>query len=298
MNWDDLRIFLEVSRHPRLDQAASQLHQDATTVSRRLRRLEEDLGLVLFERTRRGHILTPAGEALARRAEDMEAKAWDIASFAETGAGRMAGRVRIGITEGLGAKFVSPALADLSKQHPQIDIELIALSGFVSVPRREADMSVLLTRPKAGRLMIRKLTDYTLHLYAATSYEAQNAPIRTIDDLRKHRLIGYVDDLIYSDELRYHAEVLPGQSVRLSSSSILAQAEMVRSNAGIAVLPDFIAARDKDLTPILENDICVRRSFWLAVHEDLHQLPRIRAVIQFLTSLAQQNQRQLRPFDH
>ena len=51
MNWDDLKLFLVVSRQQKLDLAAAQLQQDPTTLSRRLRRLESDVGQTLFERT-------------------------------------------------------------------------------------------------------------------------------------------------------------------------------------------------------------------------------------------------------
>ena len=67
MNWDDLKIFLVVSRAGRLDRAAAFLRKDSTTISRRLTRLEQDLGLSLFERTPRGYTLTSAGERLAAR---------------------------------------------------------------------------------------------------------------------------------------------------------------------------------------------------------------------------------------
>lgn len=72
MDWDDLKLLLQVSRNPRLAEVSARIGQDATTISRRLRKLEQDLGLVLFERTRRGHILTPDGLEVARRAEQIE----------------------------------------------------------------------------------------------------------------------------------------------------------------------------------------------------------------------------------
>ena len=80
MNWDDLKVFLDVVRQPKLEQTATKLNIDATTISRRLKRLETDLGTTLFERTRRGHMLTPSGEALAKQVENMESLAFDIAS--------------------------------------------------------------------------------------------------------------------------------------------------------------------------------------------------------------------------
>ncbi len=288
MNWDDLKLFLAVSRQPRLELAAASLDQDATTLSRRIRRLETDLGQTLFERTRRGHTLTRQGELLARHAEEMEALSFKIRNAGDIEQS-VSGRIRLGVPEGLGSAFIAPALSDFSKTWPAIELDLIALSGFVSVPRREADMSVLLTRPKAGRLRVRKLTDYSLRLYASTQYLEQNRPIQTTGDLPSHRLIGYVDDLIYAPQLRYFDEVLPGLHPTLCSPSIVAQAEMTRTGAGLCILPAFMARRYPELAPVLEKEISVQRSFWLSVHEDVAPFARTRILSSFLSELIRQN---------
>ena len=281
MNWDDLKIFLDVTRQQKLEGAAAHLHIDATTISRRIKRLEHDLGITLFERTRRGHMLTPAGERLALQAEAMESAYLDIR--AETASEQSAaGRIRLGVTEGLGSSMIAPALKQFRESHPKIDIDLISLSGFVSVPKREADMSILLARPSSGRLKVRKLTDYSLQLYGARDYLEDGASIDSRADLQNHTLIGYVDDLIYSSQLRYFDELLPGLTPHLCSPSIVAQLEMVAAGAGLGILPTFMADRVPQLMPLLQSDISVTRSFWLAVHEDVASLTRNRIMSDFL----------------
>jgi len=285
MNWDDLRLLLDVSRHPRLADVATRTGLDATTISRRLRRLETDLGLELFERTPKGHILTPAGQAVADRAEQLEHTASEIATLSESEGPLAAGRVRLGVPEGLGSLLIAPAMGRFAVRYPLLGLDLIALSGFVSVPKREADMSIMLTRPKAGRLKVRKLSDYALHLYAHPDYLARTGPIHTVADLADHSLIGYVDDLIYSTQLRYHEEIAPGLTPRFCSPSIVAQWQMAHTGAGIAVLPHFIAGEDSALVPVLPQDVSLRRTFWLAVHEDVHATSRVRAACEFLDDL-------------
>ncbi|KCZ57700.1 LysR family transcriptional regulator [Hyphomonas chukchiensis] len=292
MNWDDLKLFLAVSRQPKLEQAAANLHQDATTLSRRLRRLETDLGQTLFERTRRGHILTHEGEALAQHAEAMEALSFRIRNASEMEQ-TVSGKIRLGVTEGLGSAVIAPALADFAETWPGIELDLIALSGFVSVSRREADMSILLTRPKAGRLKVKKLTDYTLCLYASAGYLERQGPVRKAEELANHRLIGYVDDLIYSPQLRYFDEVLPGLHASLSSPSILAQTEMTRAGAGLCILPKFIAGKHAELIPVLPDAIEVKRSFWLSIHEDVAPFARIKILSDYLTELVRLNAAEL-----
>ena len=282
MNWDDLKIFLDVARQPKLDKAALHLSIDATTISRRLRRLESDLGQTLFERTRRGHILTQAGEQLLRRVEEMESLSLDIASDGSSQKDA-AGRIRLGATEGLGTTIIAPSLAEFKTLYPDIHVDLIALSGFVSVPKREADMSILLTRPAKGRLKIRKLADYTLKLYAADQYLAARGRISSTSDLSDETLIGYVDDLIYSSQLRYFDELMPGIVPQLCSPSILAQAEMIAAGAGIGFLPEFMALRLPNLREVMPDQMRVKRSFWLSIHEDVAGLARNRVMIDFLS---------------
>lgn len=285
MNWDDLKLLLEISRHAKLSDAAARTGLDATTVGRRLRRLEADLGLSLFERTRRGHILTLAGEAIVAKAEAIEQSALEISAQADIGGTEASGRVRLGVTEGLGNALIAPALAGFHERYPSIALDLIAMSGFASVPKREADMAVMLARPTSGRLKVRKLSDYALHLFASRDYLSRWGAPQSPAALSRHTLIGYVDDLIYSPQLRYHAEIAPNLTLQFCSPSIIAQLQMARAGLGIAVLPNFMAARDESLQPVLKDEVRVERSFWLTTHEDLAPLARIRALSDFLAEL-------------
>ncbi len=285
LNWDDVRFLLEVSRYPKLTDAAAHLKQDASTVSRRLKRLEKELGLTLFERTRRGHILSPDGQKIAHQAELAERSFSQISRQAHTGREAITGGVRLAVTEGLGTSIIAPAVADFSRAHPAVNLGLIAMSGFANVSRREADMAILLTRPTTGRLKVRKLTDYGLQLYSTPQYLKNSPPVNSVDDLHNHVLIGYMDDMLYSDQLRYYDDISAGLTPLLSSPSIVAQLEMTRSGAGISILPRFMAERFPELTPILLDQVDVRRSFWLAIHEDVAEFSRIRAVSDFLVNL-------------
>ena len=172
-----------------------------------------------------------------------------------------AGRIRLGVSKGLGSSMIAPALKCFRESHPKIDIDLIALSGFVSVPKRQADMSILLTRPSSGLLKVRKCTDYSLQLYVARDYLEDSASIDSRADLQNHTLIGYVDDRIYSSLLRYIDELLPGLTPHLYSPSIVAQLEMVTAGTGLGILPTFMADRVPQLIPLLKSDISVTRSF-------------------------------------
>ena len=292
-NWDDLRVFLAVARQGNLDAAADTLEQDPTTVGRRLRRLEQTLGTGLFDRSRRGHRLTTAGEWLLKQVEQIEHTMYAVQAEIAGEVSRVQGTVRLSVTEGFGNALIAPGLRQLSQTYPSLVLELVATSGLLNVSKREADLAVLLSRPTTGRLKISKLTDYSLQLYASPGYLSQAEVPQTIPDLHAHTLIGYVDDLIYSPKLRYYNDLDSGLVPKLCSSSLLAQAQMARAGCGVAMLPRFLAMADPGLQLVLADSVLISRSFWLAIHEDVADHARIRAVADFLKQLVQDNSARL-----
>ncbi|PXA99756.1 LysR family transcriptional regulator [Nostoc sp. 3335mG] len=289
MNWDDLKLFLAVARAGRLASAAKATGQDATTVSRRIRRLEQALQARLFEHTPSGHVLTDQGSALFEAAERMEAAAMGIQRDAAP-ASQLAGAIRISASEGFGSRIIAPHVGGFTRAHPQVQIDLIASSGVLNPSRREADIAVMLARPKAGPLIARKLTDYALGLYAAPDYLAASPRLASPGDLAAHVLVGYVPDQIYAPELRYLSEIGSRLEATIRSSSINAQAEMIAAGTGCGVLPCFIGDAVPGLVRVLP-EIGIERSFWLVVHRDLRGIARIDRFLAWLT----QRIEQLRP---
>lgn len=281
MDWNKLQYFLSVAHHGTLARAARALHVDATTVSRRVGALEKALGQTLFERAPSGFVLTAAGRALVPHAEAMAAAAAHIHSAGTRGAA-LSGHLRVSVSEGFGSSFIAPRLAGFAAAHPQLEVDLVASSGFLNPSRREADMAVLLARPRKGPLMTRKLSDYSLGLYApAGRGDWAEAVLRAPLSRAEIAVIGYVPDILYAPELDYLGEIEPGLRATIRSSSILAQRQMIVGGAGIGVLPCFLAANDPALMRVRPAQ-GIRRSFWLALHRDVAAQPRVRAFIDWL----------------
>lgn len=294
VGWSDYQAFLAIARNGQLARAARVSGVDATTMGRRLRRLETRLGSTLFEQTREGQVLTAAGEALLAAVEEMDRAAGRIQE-GSTGEAGLSGTVRISVSEGFGSWFVAPRLGEFAGRHPRLAIDLVASSGFLNPTKREADIAVLLSRPKAGPLIARKLSDYALRLYASHRYLAgAGIPADSEDLAIGHRLIGYIPDLVYAPELRYLADFHPGLTAAIRSSSILAQHHLIAADAGIGVLPRFIGDADPALVPVLP-DRHILRSFWLVTHKDTHNLARVRLTKEWLIAIAAAGQRILLP---
>lgn len=281
MDWDKLQYFLFVARHGTLARAGAALHVDATTVSRQVSALEAALQQTLFERAPTGFVLTAAGRALVQHAEAMAAAAARIHS-AQPGGSALSGQLRVSVSEGFGNSFIAPRLGSFVAAHPELEIDLVASSGFLNPSRREADMAVLLARPRKGPLITRKLADYSLGLYApADRPDWQDAVAAAPLSRAGIPVIGYIPDILYAPELDYLGEIEPGLRANVRSSSILAQRRMIAGGAGVGVLPCFLAGDDPALVRV-RPDQTIARAFWLALHRDVAPQPRIRAFIDWL----------------
>ena len=281
MNWDDTRIFLAVARTGQLLGAARALGLNHATVARRLSALETDLGVKLVDRRTTGSLLTSAGESFLEIAERVEAEMQ--AARARIGGADVAlsGTVRIGAPDGFGVDFLAPRLGALTERRPDLTLQLVPVSRAVSLSRREADIAITVERPEHGRLVARKLVDYTLGLYASRAYLARSGAPADAQDLRRHALVGYVEDLVYSTALAYAGEIDRGFTPRFEIASALGQVEAVRAGAGIGILHAFIARRDPDLVPVLPDKV-IRRSYWLVLHESVRDIARVRVAADFI----------------
>lgn len=115
-----LRTFLAIARHGNVTRAAAEVNLAQSSVSDQLQSLEGELGVSLFERTRAGLVLTPAGEALKPYAEEM----LNLADDARAAVGRDGGAVTLGAPETIAAARLGPWLANFRADHPDIDIRV------------------------------------------------------------------------------------------------------------------------------------------------------------------------------
>ena len=283
MDWDDLRVFLAVARRESLSAAGKALRIDPATVGRRISRLEDSLGARLFVKSPQGYALTETGARLVPRAEAAEAALRGLDEAAETPEG-LTGQIRLGAPDGCANYLLPQVLAQMCDRHPGLEVQLVALPRVFNLSKREADMAIGVSRPEAGRLVVQKLTDYRLHLAASRSYLAEHAPIAARADLKAHRLVGYIPDMIFDKELDYLAE-LGLAAPPLASNSVSVQLNFLRAGAGVGVVHDFVLPAAPDLQRILPDDISLTRSFWLIRHADDARVPRLTRFAEDLVRL-------------
>jgi DNA-binding transcriptional LysR family regulator len=283
LDWDDARHFLAVAREGQMLGAARRLGISQAKLSRRIAALEAAMGARLLDRTTRGSTMTATGRALFAAAERMETEILRVVDSA-SGPDDVAGTVRIGAPDGFGGAFLAPRLANLRAEFPALRVQLVPVPRSFSLSEREADIAIMVGRPDKGRLRVRRLTDYTLGLYASKGYVARRGRPDSVADLRAHDLVGYVEDLIYTPELNYASDILEDWRSTVEVATAIGQVEAVRAGAGIGVLHDFMVA-GSELEPLLP-EVRVERSYWTVWHENLKTDRRVQTVVEFLDQTA------------
>tara|TARA_B110000459_G_scaffold62639_1_gene70193 strand:+ start:693 stop:1592 length:900 start_codon:yes stop_codon:yes gene_type:complete len=261
-NWDDLRIFLAVAQAGSLTIAAQVLKIDPATVSRRIARLEMAHTTPLFSKSPKGYELTEAGHGLVTHVDAAQSSfSAGLGALRGDGEGLM-GQIRIGAPDGC-ANFLLPQVCgQITKDYPELDIQIVALPRVLNLTRREADMAIGVSQPTAGRLIVQKIADYRLHLAASVELWDKFKEPKILNDLRGLPTVGYVQDMIFDKELDY-LEPLGLRRVQLASNSISVQMNLLRQGAGVGIVHDFALPFAPELRRILIDQLSLSRSFFL-----------------------------------
>lgn len=275
---DHLRFFLQVARHGRLNEASNALGVDHTTVGRRINSLEKAAGHRLFDRTPSGWRLTEAGRRLVTYAETVESTL--IAAFEDqtSSIGALTGSVRIAAPDGFGAFVLAPNLTRIRRAHPDLDIEIVTATDHNALHTRQFDLAITLEQPSSRFVSFRTLATYSLHLYATPEYLAAHQPITSIEDLRAHTLIWYIEALLEVAPLRILDSLLPDGTAHIQTNNITGHWLAARSGLGIAPLPSYIGEPDTALVRVVPQLFSVNRTYWTAVPRELTGLARVKAV--------------------
>lgn len=266
MDWDDMRVFLALARATSLGRAGLALKMDPATVGRRVARLEGRLGQRLFQRSHQGYALTEDGLRLLPHVEAAQANLSAAETPDDTEKG-LSGQIRLGAPDGCANYLLPQVIAQICEEHPALEVQLVALPRVFNLSRREADMAIGVSAPQAQRLDVRKITEYQLHFAATLAYLAQHGPVTQLSDLRGHRLVGYIPDMIFDRELDYLAR-LDLQSAQVTSNSVAVQLNLLRHGAGLGVVHDFALGQVPELRRVLVDQFHVTRAFYLIRHAD------------------------------
>jgi DNA-binding transcriptional LysR family regulator len=292
-DWNELKVFLAVTRGGSTLAAAKALKINQTTVARRLEALESDLGLKLFERGQGGSRLTEAGQKILPDAERMEAVAAGLSHRARGHQRGLVGAVRVTATEILANVAITPALASFRDAYPDLKVELIVTDQPLDMEGGEADVALrageILTE---GDLVGRKVAEFPCALYASRNYLLDRGVPASVEDLRRHDLIAGDGVNTPLPGVGWMLGQLPGQEPVIRFNSLTNMLQALKAGMGVGPFGCLAA----DLEPELVRLIPVPEvtTTWIVTRRELKDTPRVRAFIDFFVPHFSQLQKTMR----
>lgn len=283
-DWNRARAFLVTAEEGSLSAAARALGMAQPTLGRQVDGLEQELGIVLFERVGRGLELTPSGQELLEHVRAMGDAANRMSLVAAGQSQSIDGTVCIAASELYAAKLLPPIIAKLRALEPGILIEVVASNAPSDLKRREADIAIRNFRPTEPDLVAKKLGDGEARLYATPEYLQRLGNPRVPYDLRGADFIGMGvgDDLM--NALNASGFNLTAKNFPIMTENHLVMWDMVRQGLGIGIVDARIGAAEPLVQLVLPELEPIVFPTWLVAHRALNSSRRIRVVFDLLAA--------------
>lgn len=303
MNFTDLDTFVLVADQGTMKGAAAKLGVPTSTVSRRIARLEDDLGVTLLRRAHRTFTLTEDARYLVTRCAPLLAELSDVVTTLSDQRPEPRGVLRLTAPQDLGATdFVAQALARFMERWPSVQLNIVLTNRAVALADEGFDVALRAhgeqLEEHAATLMVRRMGDSPIRLFASARYVERHGALTHPDDLTAHV---YIANTIYSgtraatlrltcqDETHHTVDVSPA----LEANDFGLLLALARAGTGICALPQFLAGphqRRGDLVRILPNWTLPQSALSLLWPKSRHMAPRIRAFIDFMAETFKANE--------
>ena len=281
VDWDDFRVFLEVVRCGSFNRAGAKLKMTQPTVSRRLGRLEQSIGVRLFDRDRRGPRLTYEGQRIYNDACTAQAALLRAANQVSAAARRVDGDCKIFMGEGVATYWMSRFLSPFFTRHPNIELKLFGANDPTADKRELFDLHVHYYEPSESEPIAIRLGTMHFIPFASREYLRIHGTPHSIEALSGHRLLDlavYLSDMgswasWSRDDAGTHAMLFTNLSGCL--------AEAVRHGAGIALLPTYAVLVDDSFVP-LEVGVRFTAPIYVSYQRDSVKKWPVRTALDFL----------------
>ncbi|WP_041550419.1 LysR family transcriptional regulator [Novosphingobium aromaticivorans] len=277
LEWSDLRIFLAIAREGSLGRAGRRLGQSQPTMGRRLRALEATVGAMLFQRSSSGLTLTDEGQVMLRHAEVMEGEALALERELTGRDGSLEGLIRVSCSDWFGRIMLAPVVAEFTRLHPAVVVEVLTDARVYSLVRREADLVIRIAGFDEPEVVARRLTTIRYGVYAKpgtgrpVAGDGEGCPLIVMDTA-----FGEMPDVAWL------MQTFPNARISARSNSRDIQAQLCALGAGVAVLPLPLGDATAQIGRLELDAEPPTRDTWIGFHKDLVRLPRLRAFIDLL----------------
>ena len=287
MDWDKLRIFHTVADAGSFTHAGEVLNLSQSAVSRQVSALEDSLRTTLFRRHARGLILTEQGELLYKTARDVFSKLAMAEAMLTDAKEKPRGDLTVSTTVGLGSTWLTPRIREFIEAYPDISVHLVLTDGEVDLTMREADIAIKLWPPTQPDLIQRKMMAVNFHLYASPEYIKRRGSPKRPEDLDRHSLITYGEDMqspIPASNWMMELGASPDNPriPVLTVNNVYGLLLAVESGLGIAALPDYIVQGHSKAVRVLDDVAGPSFDTFFVYPEELRNSKRIAVFRDFL----------------
>lgn len=281
-DWNRARAFLVTAEEGSLSAAARALGMAQPTLGRQVDALEEELGVILFERVGRGFTLTPSGLDLLEHVRSMGTAANLVSLSAAGNAQSIEGTVRVTASEAHAAILLPPILARLRVSHPGIHLEIIASSESSDLLRREADIAIRNYQPTEPDLIAKKVRDIPARLYATPKLIRQIGKPKLPYDLKDAPFINIDQTGAFVKGMSTLGINLTERNFPILCENYLVMWELVKQGLGIGVQDGVIGDREPLVRRVLPDLEPLIYSMWLVTHREVNTSRRIRVVFDLI----------------
>ena len=284
MNWTELKSFFLVAKHGSHSAAARVEDMSQPTLSRHVSRLEERLGHRLLERTVSGVSLTEAGSKLYEQVASMASEAAKILPGDDPDEKGLKGTVRLTSSRIVANYLLPNILVELALEEPGIEIELASSDRTENLHYREADIAIRMYRPQQPDVIVRKITELEIGIYASGDYLKRNRVPANLEDFFDHDFVGYDRSTLIIDGFRRMGFDINREFFKYRCDDQVACWEMVIAGLGIGFNQRIIGDKEDRVKRIHLPIEIPPMSVWLTAHAAVKSDPKIRRVYDFLAN--------------
>lgn len=279
LSLSDLELLLAVIRGRTLNGAAERLKLDTSTVFRSIKRVEQELGERLFERSKQGYLATELALKLAVYAERIESQLQEAREAAYTSSGEPSGVLRITTTDTILHGLLLPLLERFASAYPRIDLELMATNTLADLSRRDADVAIRATRKPPEHLVGTNLGTLSAAVCASRTYVKRMPKPLKLDEVD---WIALDESLVDHPSLKWRRTHYPKLAVRYRCNSVLSVTGCVVQGLGVGVVPMFLI-KDNPALEVVEGPLKeLDTDLWILAHPDIRHLQRVKLLFDFL----------------
>lgn len=279
MNWDDMRLFLAVARTGSISGGAKQLGVQHSTVSRRLRSLEEKLGARLIERKKTGYELTVAGENIKQSAIRIEREMIGVDEALLGKDTNLVGPLRVTAINNMASSVLMPMFARFSDEHPQVDLHIIVSNIDASLAQREADIAIRLTNSPTDTLIGKRMLTVASTIYGSREY------LRKIkQQVAEPKWIGVNCCTFHKSWTKQYCT---HQAHNFYSDDTLLTLSAIKEGLGVSYLPCFMGDADPTLERYCDPEVQHDLGLWILMHPDMKRTARVLAFRDYMIKYIQ-----------